>query len=178
MPDGKPSIERTNSAGQSEFYSRNDADGTTVIQGVDGVKKIITTFTNAGPLDGRLRSITLVKNGVTTILQKCDYDEKGQLIRNYLQMTKPHEFTYKYNERGRPIEIDVDGKMWMTRQYDDQGKLVAKLFASGVRKTYQYVDGGIKETIFEKNGKTLVKQLTDKFAQVEESKDPITVNPK
>jgi len=84
-------------------------------------------------------------------------------MRDFVLMTRPHEFTYKYNEQGQPLEADVDKKLWYTMQYNAQGKLIGQVFSDGAKKVYQYVDGGIKETITYKNGKTLIRQMNDRF---------------
>ena len=165
-------MSRTNPKNQTETYSDDAARGITTIQGLDGVKLITTSYVNAGLLNGKVRNVIQIKNGVSTELQRCDYDEKGNLIRNYVLMAKPHLFSYKYNDLGKQTEIGVDNKEWITKQYDDRGRLIEKDLANGIKMTYTYIGDRITKTTFIKSGKPIVKVLDNKFHLIEETIQP------
>jgi YD repeat-containing protein len=162
-------LNRANGKGQMESYANDVAKGIIIVEDIDGVKTVTTTYVNAGALNGNIRNVTQIKNGVSTVLQRCDYDESGRLIRNYVLMTKPHDFTYKYNTFGKELEIDVDNKVWITKQYDAQGRLIEKDLANGIRMTYAYIEKGIRKTTFLTNGGIIIKNLNDRFQLIEES---------
>jgi len=172
---GQPDITRTNSKGQSEFYSLNPWTGTETVQGVDGVMLLTERFVNAESLNGRLRKVTQIKNGVRTILSKCDYDEKGRLTREFIILTKPHDLTYKYNSQGRQSEIDMDNKIYLLKQYDSQGRLALKTLWNHVKQAYTYNENGtITKTIYFPNGKVIIESLDGLYQKIQKASKEVS----
>jgi hypothetical protein len=102
-------------------------------------------------------------------MRRNEYDEKGLLIRAYVQMTQPHTLSYKYDDKGHQIEATVDNKLWFTKQYNAQGKIVCELFGNGGKRTYEYLDNVIKETITLKTGKTTIRTLNAFYQPIQEA---------
>jgi hypothetical protein len=163
IPGDNVALDRANAMGQGEYYSTNPLTGTIISQGIDGIRFFTTKYVNAGALNGKLRTAYAISNGITTLINRCDYDEKGRLIRSYVLMNRPHNFVYAYDERGLESQIMVDGKLWITKRYDNRQRLIEKLFANGSRQSYDYLKDRIRETTITKEGAILKKELSNAF---------------
>jgi hypothetical protein len=154
-------VERTKISAptQKEYYYDDNYQGVLTEQGIDGVKQITQFFVGAGPLKGRTRSVTRVKDGVTTVLRKFDYDETGKMISEVIGGSKSKNITFKYDAQGKQIEIDLNGKLAVKSDFDAQGRLVCKTFSNGIKETYSYLSNGIQQTTHLKDGSTLVARL-------------------
>jgi len=165
---GQPDITRTNSKGQSEFYSLNPWTGTETVQGMNGVRQITDTFINSSTLAGHIRSVSRSVNGSSAVLiKRYDYDETGKMIRETLYGTTPHQFIFKYNSFGKQIEVDKDGTLFMTKTFDAQGRLLSKQFSTGLRETYSYLTDGVEQTTHLKSGKLIVTKLPNAVMAME-----------
>lgn len=72
-------INRSNS-GVTESWFYNGAKGEEMVRENDGTRKIRYWFIN-GALDGKLRKISRIKDGVSKDIVACSYDEHGDLLR-------------------------------------------------------------------------------------------------
>jgi hypothetical protein len=132
-PDGGyAAINRKNAKGQSEFWHDNRNKGVTIVQGLDGVRKITTSFVN-GKLAGKIRKVEQVRNGNTSLVYQNSFDASGNLIR--ISSGEASLYDVQYDEQKRPSVVRYEGR---TLKYD-------------------YREDYYTETIFLASGRVVVK---------------------
>lgn len=150
-------ISRSNQEGtESWFY--NGEKGEESVGKLNGTI-IFKSFFTAGRLSGRPRSVKKISDGKEVTLNTWSYDERGRLIRAYALMGKGRTFTYEYDDKGNQTRINVDGSPWITKKYDEFGKLKEKTMANGIRKIYQHSNDGIRQTTVFLDGSSVVKDF-------------------
>jgi len=116
-------VNRTNTQGQSESYSTSF--GTITEQGTDGTRQITTTFSNAGPLSGKLRKIELIRHvgDKPDVITECAYDEKGRLVR---ETTNGIHYNVTWNDQtgGVVVESSKGALLISKSMYDKEGGLI------------------------------------------------------
>jgi hypothetical protein len=92
-------IGRSNQAGQSEFWYYDINRGLETVQDLSGKRRITSWFVG-GILHGKTRKVEEVVNGVTTVIARRQYDEKGVLIRKDDQTGE-----VSYNPKSWPVKV-------------------------------------------------------------------------
>ena len=96
-------IERTNSQKQKEYWFKDDPNGQETTVALDGTKTERSWFTS-GVLSGKVkRKITMCRDKTTNI-SKWYYDEKGMLIKTYID-----EITTLYNKKEQIMQKSKNG---------------------------------------------------------------------
>ena len=115
-------IGRTNAKKQREFWHRDEANGTEIVQGMDGVREERVWFTS-GLLRGNVRSVDTRRTG-STIPSRCitySYDEEGALRR----LTRGDGHTINYLGNGRRDSRSMGTNERLT-SFDNLGMFVAE----------------------------------------------------
>ncbi len=147
-------ITRTNSAGESEFWHYDAANGreTTTAKGISTIQ----TWFTSGILAGKPRNITRVRGKTSEVLYTASYDEAGNFLRgsfadgNIVTMEGtrkvqtmrvngvPRLSTY-YNDDGTIArEVFHDQKSEKFYTYKNGEKTIITVFANGDRITEQF----------------------------------------
>lgn len=107
-------IERTNQQKQKEYWFKDDPNGRETTVALDGTKIEKSWFTS-GPARGKTRKLEQVAGGNKRVLERCFYDEKGNMIRKI--DAAGLETLIKYNKNGKkeylyhPYEIVYEKKL-------------------------------------------------------------------
>jgi len=150
-PDGGyAAINRKNAQGQIEFWHNNQNKGVEISQGIDGVRKITTSFV-IGKLAGNVRKIEEIKKGKTTTTYQASYDQSGRLLREFLEDGAIDDYTYKPS--GEIVKTrTLNDKVLYTQTRDTYARTRSVVSADGRTLQYFYDDQDreVKMTI---NGK-------------------------
>jgi len=150
-PDGRyAAIARKNAQGQSEFWHNNQNKGVEITQGIDGVRKITTSFV-IGKLAGNVRKIEEIKNGKPITTYQASYDQSGRLLREFLDNGVINDYTYKPS--GEVVKTrTLNDKILYTQTRDNYARTRSVVSADGRTLQYFYDDRDreVKMTI---NGK-------------------------
>jgi len=154
MPDpenGYAAIGRKNANGQSEFWHKNRNKGIEIVEGLDGIRKITTTFVN-GKLAGSIRKVVEERQGKSEIRLQNSFDEQGRLIASQTSGGKLTRFEYKDDERTESRYVAEK----LVRQMRFNGnRLDQTTFEDGSIETNQY-SGDIRTcTLVDSKGKTI-----------------------
>ncbi len=133
-PFANAEIERSslNKPLQTEYYYNDNTTGVTTEQGLNGVRLVTQRFIEPGPLYERVRTVTEIKNGSTTILSHCDYDELGRLLRK--SDAQGQTTTYSYDDSGRLSLVKFPDGRSICYSYDKNGESIGKVELSDAQK--------------------------------------------
>jgi len=102
-------IGRKNPAGKNEFWHNDRNKGVEIVQGLNGVKRVTTSFV-IGKLAGRIRKIEEINDENSLLTYQAGYDDKGRLLREVFPTAT---ITYSYKD-GDITTSTVDANGWMT----------------------------------------------------------------
>lgn len=109
-------IERTNFTKQKEYWFKDDPNGMETTIALDGTKTERSWFTS-GNLAGKVKKEISIGNNKIINLNKWDYDEKGVLIKTYID-----NIATFYNKKEQIIKKSKDG-VSLDYIYDSNGVL-------------------------------------------------------
>ena len=148
-------IGRVNGQKQKEFWHDDKHNGLLIVEGVDGVRHVTHTFVS-GVLTGKVRKKERIVKGKSEMILQAFYDETGKLLR--LDEEGKELRTYNYDEKGRLVGVLSGGKELWSKKFDEKGRVVEEVKKHGAHVVYQYLeDGRVEKKVSESNGSKLTQ---------------------